>query len=625
MRCGPCLVVLILACQDYRLSTTPRAPEQGGEPPSSQIEWPVGSGLPDPLGDPFLDPGSSGDCDSVDLPPARDWAGLPTCRAYDAFETWKMGIEQSLELSTDPETSFLSMPATLPLSGLGQRVLLQIDLASTVAVDPETGLVDLEVLRGQSGTKGVSAATDQVELSTWIGSTTALSNSTTTTAVSSTADPTLVLDSGPMSFSMDASLADLDHDGYPDFALGGGILYTGDGSILEIPSSGAVKDVVVTDLDGNGEPEVLNRSGVQWMAGEGTTAWDPAFESDSTFEAGVVQRDGAVFAVGTDVLSLFAASLDGRIQWRCDVIDDINAGWVTSSIAVGDATGDGSPDLCAFIDHTVSLTDLDGEELWATKDQLSIAGGCAMADLDADGVYEVIAWGTGGLFIYDGPTGARLAAVTDIQTWSTFNPPLIADVDGDGGAEIVVTGEWAAEEGCCHQDHLFILGPTSGRWAKTRPVWNQWGYDITSIRDDGTIVSFPFPNWQIYNSYRAQPAHDGAHPDLRIAATDACASECAAGGTIRLAVQVSNSGSVEASAGALVRLLTWTAATGLREVARATVPDAIGPDRSAAGIELSLPAEDWGDRQVLEVTGFDGDECDWLNNREEIEIPDPCG
>lgn len=126
-------------------------------------------------------------------------------------------------------------------------------------------------------------------------------------------------------------------------------------------------------------------------------------------------------------------------------------------------------------------------------------------------------------------------------------------------------------------------------------------------------------------SWRAQPAHDGAHPDLLIAATDSCATECATGGTIRLAVQVSNSGSVEAAAGATVRLLTWTEETGLREVATASLPDAIPPDQSAAGIELDLPYEDWGDRQVLEVVDSDGDECDWVNHREELAIPDPCG
>ena len=76
------------------------------------------------------------------------------------------------------------------------------------------------------------------------------------------------------------------------------------------------------------------------------------------------------------------------------------------------------------------------------------------------------------------------------------------------------------------QNRLFVVGPATGRWARTRPVWHELAYDITSVRDDGVIISFPYPSWSTYNAFRAQPAHDGLHPDRVIDATGVCADAC---------------------------------------------------------------------------------------------------
>lgn len=102
------------------------------------------------------------------------------------------------------------------------------------------------------------------------------------------------------------------------------------------------------------------------------------------------------------------------------------------------------------------------------------------------------------------------------------------------------------------------------------------------------------------------------------------ATTCNDAGTVRIAVQVSNAGSVEAPAGAVVRAYTWTALRGLREIASATIPEAIAPGRSAAAVELDVPVSEWGDRRVLDVVGSGAEACDWVNNREEIDVPDPC-
>ncbi len=69
------------------------------------------------------------------------------------------------------------------------------------------------------------------------------------------------------------------------------------------------------------------------------------------------------------------------------------------------------------------------------------AGGMSMADLDADGRYEVIHWSENGLRILEGATGSVLAENVDVTTRALASEPVIADVDGDGSAEIVITGD----------------------------------------------------------------------------------------------------------------------------------------------------------------------------------------
>ena len=44
---------------------------------------------------------------------------------------------------------------------------------------------------------------------------------------------------------------------------------------------------------------------------------------------------------------------------------------------------------------------------------------------------------------------------------------------------------------------------------------------------------------------------------------------------------------------------------------------------SAAGFAFEVPGSDWGNLQVLQVTGTDGDECDFVNDRVQVDITCP--
>ena len=119
--------------------------------------------------------------------------------------------------------------------------------------------------------------------------------------------------------------------------------------------------------------------------------------------------------------------------------------------------------------------------------------------------------------------------------------PVIADVDLDGQAEIVVPqggGHYSVSN-----TGLYVLGSASRSWLADRPIWNQHAYSITNINDDLTVPAPARPNWPQYNTFRSSdlsPLSGGATPDALVWG-DVCTNGCEAG-RIQVAVRVGNGG-----------------------------------------------------------------------------------
>ncbi|MFZ5475353.1 MAG: FG-GAP repeat domain-containing protein [Myxococcota bacterium] len=559
---------------------------------------------------------------ALEIAPAQTWAGAPTCTEVD-FRGWDFEAER--EFTND---ILYSAPFAAPLSDGLTHVIVASAWDDVSMFDMQAGTET--ILEGvQVDSNGIAIGRPQ-------GGSPAImamaSHDVDRVFIQIFEETGNVLGaSEAVSYTWAPSIVDLNFDGSPEF-VSDGVALDRDASVLAATAPGGYSHYVsAVRSDADDEVSVVGGAGV-WHVGQGILSdWTGL----PTPTPGYHQHPHAsVFAIGNERVisgisgySVFVSDMDGEVEWALGTADADDWPSEDTIMAFGDVNGDGNPEICAGAQGSLQVVDLgDRRVLWSAphNEYYSATGGCAMADLDADGRYEVVDWGEHGLFLRDGSTGEVLASREDIATAAFNVAPIIADVDDDGSAEIVVAGGYPAEGDWPHQSWLWVFGPASGRWARTRPVWNQMAYDVTSIRDDGIINSFPFANWDTYNSFRAQPAHDGEHPDLVIAGTDACADVCAEGGTIRLAVQVSNPGSVDAFAGSIVRLYTWTEATGLRVVAETALEETVPAGESAEGVVLELPYTDWGDRQVLEVVGTHDDECDWVNNREEVYIPDPC-
>ncbi|MBM4369114.1 MAG: hypothetical protein FJ102_23070 [Deltaproteobacteria bacterium] len=372
---------------------------------------------------------------------------------------------------------------------------------------------------------------------------------------------------------------------------------------------------------------LANAVGV-WDFDTGTgLRWERTF-GDRVLFMGARDADGdLVVIVGG---SGWLCSMDpatGRAHWCESVpgrdgeghsIDPVDA-------ALGDVDGDGVPEICAPWGGASVLLDLDGTERWRVAHEgRPTAGACAMADLDADGRYEVIDWNASGLFILDGETGVPLAdnAGAVVAYGSHYGGPFVADLDADGSAEIFVTGPVpdADVESSARQHAVAIYGSPTSAWAPTRPAWNQVGYDLTTVANDGSLVPWPEPAWDVYNAYRAQPAMDGDFADLSPELLDACAESCAPGGEVVVTARVNNTGSRDAGEGIDLALLTDATGT-LDEVARVTLPGALPAMTASASVELRATVEALGTRQFLKVIPADRlDECNPGNDRVEVSI-----
>ncbi len=367
-----------------------------------------------------------------------------------------------------------------------------------------------------------------------------------------------------------------------------------------------------TDLDTDGGLDLLTSEGIRYSSGA-EILWP---FSVSLTQIGIAANPEPVVVLATGY-ALVLTDAAGTVLWSLPFDGADGTSMIANLPSIGDATGDGTPEICAaFMTDTgyeARLIGLDGGVVSVWDSAVGTAS-CSMADLDADGAYEVIWYDTLGLRIVNGRDGTVYWSDPSIQPNEVLTAVQVADVDLDGSAELVVTG--AEREGGASV--LRVYGAASGRWARTRPVWNQRAYDVVSVNDDGTVPAFPFNAWETYNAWRAQPAHDGDHPDLSVVATDICAEDCT-DGSVHLAVQVANAGSHDAQAGAVVRLWTRTG-DAWREVASVVVPDAIPAHTAAAGVALTVSLADWGEEQVLQVDGADPDECDRANDRANVSL-----
>lgn len=279
----------------------------------------------------------------------------------------------------------------------------------------------------------------------------------------------------PMSNSMPVAV-DLDMDGTLE-VLFGASAYSADGTWLFTAPTVPLNrgSVAVANFDDDPYPELY----IQYDGGHG-----------------VLEHDGALAAV-CPTANLELASVGGY------------------PVAIHDLDGDERAELVFGVQDSLYVLGVeDGACVirWSKKVDTSVGSSSGTVfDLLGDGSAEAIYADRSSVKLFSSQ-GDPLFTIARTARESVANP-IVADVDGDGAAEIVITSSepvLGEDEGEAPSPTVMVLQNADDRFAPTRRVWNQHTYHHSNVSEDGRIPEAEAPHWLFQNRYRANsPAEIG--------------------------------------------------------------------------------------------------------------------
>jgi len=359
-------------------------------------------------------------------------------------------------------------------------------------------------------------------------------------------------------------VSDMDHDGSPEIVAGRVILNAsgqtrGVGAYGSGTSNSSGPLPAVTDLDLDGVEEVVTGNTI--YGPDADVLWyEPGMDDGFVSIANLDDDELGEFIVISG-LTIRAHDTDGSLLWGPSTFPSASN---LSPAAIADLDVDGLPEIAFSGQNTLFVLNHDGTTLWTAEiEDESGASGPSVFDFEGDGRPELVHIDEVQVIAFDGPTGEVRFRSTDHASNTLFDYPVIADVDADGNAEIVV----------CHNGYDSAIsiygdggGDTDHAWAPAREVWNQHAYSISNVGDDLSVPVNAVPNFVDSNTWHAavstsgEPLGDDVRPEI----LDVCTDECEQG-------------------------LVWV---NLRMAN-------IGPNDLGAGLNLSLYAEIDGRRMHL--------------------------
>ena len=345
------------------------------------------------------------------------------------------------------------------------------------------------------------------------------------------------------------SIADLDQDGTAEIIEHSAVI-DGVSGMTEAVLPGQAS-VVVSDVDGDGRLEIV---GPRYVSeADGTLVADAGITGNHAAVADFDGDGGAEIAViQSSTHTLYLWRVNPAMPGGAEIIrQGVNINGTLGACSgdtgggpptIADFNGDGTPDVgvaagvgYAVFDGAALMNPAIANEdtlLWITpaQDCSSRSTGSSVFDFDGNGSAEVVYGDEQYLRIYDGATGAIV--LQECNTTGTLQEyPLVADVDNDGHADIVVISN----------DYHSILCPDDGsqqrglrvfgddQWVRTRRVWNQHAYHVTNVEEDGTIPTVETANWSVdgLNNFRqnVQPEGEFAAPDLVASVLGVCSPD----------------------------------------------------------------------------------------------------
>ncbi|MDY7231462.1 HYR domain-containing protein [Hyalangium rubrum] len=409
----------------------------------------------------------------------------------------------------------------------------------------------------------------------------------------------------------------------------------------------------LADLDGDGTVEILdgnrvysNTGALKWVGSDGMggaqytgpVSFGADIDQDGTQELvngrSIYKADGTLLCANTDIPHGTAAvgNFDGDTQGeivvagngKVSLLDDNCALKWTATIPGGCADGcggapiladvdsDGLPEVAVSGDRAFSVFDTNGTLKWTStiQDWSSGKASAAVFDFEDDGQVELVFADEVSLRIYNGATG-QVRFETRHSSATTHENPVIADVDGDFAADLVVATNNTAYP---PYNGIRVYHDRLEGWARTRRIWNQSAYSITNVNNDGSIPAHPVSHWlrPKLNSFHGNAANYLGEGDNPYAAVDLIAANVTAScgdgefsGVLQLSAQVTNQGGVGVAAGVKVSFYRGNPASGGTLLGTATLAEAI-PANGSVLASLTLGTVPAGSAEVFVVVDDNG-------------------
>jgi hypothetical protein len=382
--------------------------------------------------------------------------------------------------------------------------------------------------------------------------------------------------------AMAPSLADLDGDGFAEVVCGLVVIDGRTGAVLADQGGAAGHDpfrdwlTAVADLDEDGSPEIVagNRAMTYTQTGL-VDLWERPAVADGNLAVGALYTPGTANVV--TVAECTVTVLDGptgNTLLPATPLPGQQSSCQGGPPTIADFDGDGSAEVgvagksayTVFDPECVSANTPPGCHgpyiRWTveTQDESSSITGSSVFDFEGDGRAEVVYNDECYLRVFDGENGdIRLEIANSSRTAGEY--PVVADVDGDANAEIVVVANdymhTSGQTQCPYPQDIepragvFVYGDSGDRWVSTRRIWNQHTYHVTNVEEDGTIPPVEPRHWDTpqLNVFRQniQPSTQFEAPDLVVSDLELGISGCPE--QAALVARLANGGAVSVEAG----------------------------------------------------------------------------
>lgn len=347
------------------------------------------------------------------------------------------------------------------------------------------------------------------------------------------------------------AIHDLDGDGDGEIVVGA-MWVDHDGKLIAEGSHGRGADTIYgatsfgADVDGDGVLEIVVGNAVYEL--DGTALWSST-NSDGHPALGDLEGDGTPDLIVTTPSGMYRYAADtGTVVWG--PLTFTGGAW-GGPPTIADFDGDGEEEFgVAGLNYYV-VYEGDGTELWkaATNEGSVAITGASVFDFEGDGSAEVVYADHETLWVFSGVDGTVRMQWTQHSSGTVSELPVVADVDGDDQAEIVLVSN--QRYGPRHG--ITVFGDKDGSWMDAAPIWNQHAFHRSHVEDDGSLPSSYTPSWQDHRTFRSgtpEGLPTTGIPDLALGELDLCTETCELG-EVTVWAAVENRGLTEVSGASL--------------------------------------------------------------------------